>query len=159
MVARAVDAEVLAANLVHAAEDAIDEGMPTKVALKMMAEAIAEEFKAQEENVAAKFEKMRREVGEAQKTGKFSEENKKDRKRSEPKDAFTGDNHIDWEWRLVNHMETCFGPEGRRLMRWIKEKAKEKRRSQAQMGGGSFQSGRKWTRSFGHRLCDRRAKR
>ena len=23
----------------------------------------------------------------------------------------------------MNHMETCFGPEGRRLMRWIKEKA------------------------------------
>ena len=70
MVARAVDAEVLAANLVHAAEDAIDEGMPTKVALKMMAEAIAEEFKAQEENVSAKFEKMRREVGEARSQGK-----------------------------------------------------------------------------------------
>ena len=129
MVARAVDAEVVAANLVRAAEDAIDEGMPTKAALKMMAEAIAEEFKAQEENVSTKIERMRREVEEAKSQGeRTTEDSKKDRKRTEPKDAFDGKNHIGWEWRLNNHMEVCYGEEGMKLMRWIKERAQGEER-------------------------------
>ena len=64
-----------------------------------------------DEEVEARFtaleEEVRTKIRGSQKEGEGI--NKKDRKRSEPKDAFTGSNHIDWEWRLVNHMETCFG--------------------------------------------------
>ena len=35
-------------------------------------------------------------------------------------------------------METCFGKEGRRLMKWIREKAKEERRITDAMGEVAF---------------------
>ena len=73
-----------------------------------------------------------------QKTGKFSEESKKDRKRLEPKEVFTGSNPIDFEWRLVNHMQTCFGEEGRRIMRCIKEKAQGDKKITNEEGKGEF---------------------
>ena len=65
-------------------------------------------------------------------------EDKKDRKRSEPKDPFDGKNLIEWEWRLNNHMEVTFGSRGRDLMKWIREKAQGEDSITAEAGKMKF---------------------
>ena len=100
------------------------------IRLEKFADILGEALNAQAEEVEVAIRSLQEEVERSKKHGGRGggEENKKDRKRTEPKDPFNGTNHIDWEWRLNNHMETCFGKEGRRLMKWIREKAKEERR-------------------------------
>ena len=100
-----------------------------EVKMEKFAEILGEALSAQAEEVEVAIRQMQEEVEKSKKHGgKGGEDNKKDRKRTEPKDPFNGTDHIDWEWRLNNHMETCFGKEGRRLMKWIREKAKEERK-------------------------------
>ena len=95
--------------------------------LRKLVEAVAESFEGQEARLMTKLEATQKELEEMRtQTGKTkSEESRKDRQRTEPKEAFNGKNHVDWEWRFNNHMETSFGKEGRRLMSWIREKAQE----------------------------------
>ena len=121
MVARAMVLEAVEAEITDADEN-------DRLTFQKFAEAIVDALEEQEKRLVEKL----------QKTGKFSEESKKDRKRSEPKEVFTGSNHIDFEWRLVNHMQTCFGEEGRRLMRWIKEKAQGDKKIANEEGKGEF---------------------
>ena len=92
--------------------------------LRRLAEAVAEEMKKQTDETEKKFEEIQVEMQQLRKqSNKGGDEAKKDTKRSEPKDAFNGKNLIDFEWRINNHIETCFGDEGRRMMQWIREKA------------------------------------
>ena len=108
MVARAMVLDVLAAAVAEADEN-------DKLTFQRFAEGIADAVEAQEKRLEEKLQKLQ--------TGKFDEA-KKDRKRSEPGETFNGNSLADYEWKLNNHMETCFGEEGRRVMRWIREKAK-----------------------------------
>ena len=118
MVARSV-AEIAAA-LVGAA----DLEAEVDASMKKLAEAVAKEMGQQAEEFDKKLAVLRAEMGRSQNQGgKQSEQDKKDRKRSEPKEAFNGKNLIDFEWRINNHLETCFGDEGRRMMQWIRERA------------------------------------
>ena len=95
-----------------------------EVKMEKFAEIMGEALSAQAEEVEVAIRQMQEEVEKVKSKGGGrgggGEENKKDRKRTEPKDPFNGKNHIDFEWRLNNHMETCFGYEGRRLMKWIR---------------------------------------
>ena len=92
--------------------------------LRKLVEAVAESMEGQEARLMAKLEATQKELEEVRTSGKTkSEETRKDRQRTEPKEAFNGKNHVDWEWRFNNHMETSFGTEGRRLMSWIRERA------------------------------------
>ena len=101
-----------------------------EVKMEKFAEIMGEALKSQAEEAEVAIRQLQEEVEKSKRYGGRGggQEDKKDRKRTEPKDPFNGTNHIDWEWRLNNHMETCFGKEGRRLMKWIREKAKEERR-------------------------------
>ena len=101
--------------------------------MREFAEKVADAVQAQAKEAEAAIREVREEMEKLKgKSGGRGggDESKKDRKRTEPKDPFNGTNHIDWEWRLNNHMETCFGAEGRRLMKWIRERAKRMRESQ-----------------------------
>ena len=109
-----------------------------EVKLEKFAEIMGEALNAQAEETEVAIRQLQEEVEKNKRQGGRGEENKKDRKRTEPKDPFNGTNHIDWEWRLNNHMETCFGKEGRRLMKWIREKAKEEKRITDAMGEMAF---------------------
>ena len=110
-----------------------------EVKMEKFAEIVGEALSAQVEEVRVAIRQLQEEVERNRKHGgKGGEDNKKDRKRTEPKDPFNGVNHIEWEWRLNNHMETCFGCEGRRLMKWIRERAKTDDRITATEGEMEF---------------------
>ena len=109
--------------------------------MEKFVEIMGEALNSQAEEVEVAIRGMQEEVEKVKSKGGGrggGEENKKDRKRTEPKDPFNGKNHIDFEWRLNNHMETCFGYEGRRLMKWIRERAKEEERITATEGEMEF---------------------
>ena len=124
MVGRSVS--TIAADLVEALELA---GEVTPM-LRSLAEAVAGEFGRQAEELQEAIKSQQ---------SKGSDDAKKDRKRSEPKDAFNGKNLIDWEWRLNNHMEVCFGSQGRNVMRWIREKAQAEDKITATEGKDKFE--------------------
>ena len=100
--------------------------MRVEAKMETFAEIMGDALSAQAEEVEVAIRQLQEEVEKSKRYGGRGggQEDKKDRKRTEPKDPFNGVNHIEWEWRLNNHMETCFGCEGRRLMKWIRERAK-----------------------------------
>ena len=118
MVARSV------ADMAAALRDAANLEAEVDDSMWKFAEAVAKEIAQQGEEFNQKMAEILAEMERLKgKGGKQSEQEKKDRKRSEPKEAFNGKNLIDFEWRINNHLETCFGDEGRRMMQSIRERA------------------------------------
>ena len=108
MVARALVLDALAGFL-EATED-VD-----RTNYRRLVDGIADAVEAHDEAIKEKIRALRAEVEQLR--GKPAGEDKKDRKRAEPKDPFDGKNLIEWEWKQNNHMEVTFGSRGRHLMK------------------------------------------
>ena len=162
MVARSVDAirdavtlEELRSAIAETLLSHSMEAEATERALRTDLLKLREEFgrvvvsrEATEEEVQKLQEEVEKMKERSSRTG---DEGRKDRKRSEPKEAFTGSNLIDWEWRLNSHMESCFGDQGRQMMKWIRERAKKETVITLGKDKTSLVSGAKWIGNCGPR--------
>ena len=55
---------------------------------------------------------------------------------------------MDYEWRLNNHLETCFADEGREFMRWIREKAQREQKIDNAEGQKEFKNWKEMDREL-----------
>ena len=80
-------------EIATALQDVVDLGMGAEEKLRRLAEAVAEEMKKQTDETEKKIEEIQTEMQQLRKqSNKGGDETKKDRTRSEPKDAFNGKN-------------------------------------------------------------------
>ena len=100
------------ADIAAALKEAADWERDVDESMRKFAEAVAKEIAQQGEEFNQKLAGILAEMERLKAhKGKQSEQDKKDRKRSEPKEAFNGKNLIDFEWRINNHLETCMKAE------------------------------------------------